>query len=207
MLLTMQCWLLFLIPSFYCGLCQKCWVTFGGPGSRWGQRCWWAWQPRQWSKAIFGNRQLQQIEWRSAIDAKSSPFPPPRPFPPTATHKLPSTLLSTVLSIPHVTVFISLRTELSFKSLAICRFHQFSVSLDGANGLIQFPHLSTLAHPHISSLPNTTISYFSTGRCSRGRCSAYLAKILACFAIPMYGFAIPMYGARRQPSTQQHLHL
>ena len=41
--------------------------------------------------------------------------------------------------------------------LAICEsHHQFSVSLDGgANGLIQFPHLSTHPPTHISPIYQT----------------------------------------------------
>ena len=89
---------------------QKCWVTFGVQGHV-GVRGVGGLAGEAVEQGNLRKQTVQQIERRRAIDAKSSPFPPPRPFPPTATHKLPSTLLSTILSIPNLTVFISLRAN------------------------------------------------------------------------------------------------
>ena len=69
--------------------------------------------------------------------------------------------------------------------LAICEsHHQFSVSLDGgANGLIQFPHLST--HP-----PTSTKLYKILVWCKplqKKQVHRIFSQNLGWFAIPMYG--------------------
>ena len=103
---------------------------------------------------------VEQIEWRQTIDAKSSPFPPPRPFPPPPPTTHP-TNCSKHFPQTFFQCFYSASNKLWFRSMAIPSwFHQFSVTLDGGNGLIWFPHFSTQPPTHTyTSPPSLTLQY------------------------------------------------
>ena len=136
-----------------------------GSGSCWGQRCWWAGGWRGSGARQSSETDSSRTNWvapnhrRQIISISPSP-----PFSSSSYYNLPYKLLETlpsnILSAPSQ-CFYSASNKLWFRSMAIPSwFHQFSVTLDGGNGLIWFPHFSTQPPTHTyTSPPSLTLQY------------------------------------------------